>query len=103
MRFKKYSLVALSLMILLVFVASASAADGNYSAFDETVLEVTPKQVSVLVSVENITYGENATVVVQADVDGDYIVTIRDVNYTVSVNEGNGVKEIPDLAAGEDI
>uniref|UniRef100_UPI0025E1445F right-handed parallel beta-helix repeat-containing protein n=1 Tax=uncultured Methanobrevibacter sp. TaxID=253161 RepID=UPI0025E1445F len=85
------------------YTVNATAIDGNYSAFEEAVFEVTSKQISVVVSVEDITYGDNATVVVQADVDGEYIVSIRGENYTVSVNDGEGVKYIPDLTVGKDI
>ena len=85
------------------YTVNATAIDGNYSAFEEAVFEVTSKQISVVVSVEDITYGDNATVVVQSDVDGEYIVSIRGENYTVSVNDGEGVKYIPDLTVGKDI
>ena len=85
------------------YAVNATVVDGNYSGFDETEFEVTPKQITVVISVGNITYGENATVTVQSDVDGEYIVNIRDVNYTVSVTGGIGVKDIPDLVIGEDI
>ncbi len=85
------------------YTVNATAIDGNYSAFEEAIFEVTSKQISVVVSVEDITYGDNATVVVQSDVDGEYIVSIRGENYTVSVNDGEGVKYIPDLNVGKDI
>ena len=85
------------------YAVNATVIDGNYSGFDEAVFEVAVKQVSVVVSVGNITYEDNATVIVQADVDGDYIVNIRGINYTVSVNEGTGVKEIPNLSVGDSI
>ena len=85
------------------YTVNATAIDGNYSAFEEAVFKVTSKQISVVVSVEDITYGDNATVVVQSDVDGEYIVSISGENYTVSVNDGEGVKYIPDLNVGKDI
>ena len=85
---------------ILVFV---SIVDGNYSAFNATTFNIAPKEIPVIVSVGNITYGEDAVVVVQSDVDGDYIVNILDETYTVSVNGGNGVKFIPGLGADEDI
>ncbi len=84
-------------------LVSVTITDGNYTGYNTTSFNVTPKEIQVTISVENITYGENATVVVKADVDGDYIVNIRGINYTVSVNGGEGVKDIPDLSAGEDI
>ena len=75
----------------------------NYSAFNTTTFNVIPKQISVRISIRNITYGENATVIVEADVDGNYTVTIRGVNYTVSVIEGKGNKTIPNLSVGTQI
>ncbi|MBQ7927788.1 MAG: Ig-like domain repeat protein [Methanobrevibacter sp.] len=84
-------------------LVSVSIVDGNYSAYNTTTFSVLPKEVSAIVSVGNITYGEDVVVVVEADVDGDYIVNIRDVNYTVSVNGGNGVIFVPNLGAGNQI
>ena len=85
------------------YVVQIGIVDGNYSAFNETAFNVVPKAVFLVVSVEDITYGEKARVIIEADADGDYIVTIRDVNYTVSVNGGNGVVFIPDLGVGSQI
>ena len=84
-------------------LASVSIADGNYSAYNTTTFNIVPKEIPVIISVGNITYGEDAVVIVQSDVDGDYIVTIRDVNYTVSVNGGDGVRFISGLGAGDEI
>ena len=95
--------ISVSDLIVGSYTVNATAIDGNYSAFEEAVFEVTSKQISVVVSVEDITYGDNATVVVQSDVDGEYIVSIRGENYTVSVNDGEGVKYIPDLNVGKNI
>ena len=83
--------------------ASVSIANGNYSAYNNTTFNVAPKQVTVIISVGNTTYGEDTVVIVQAEVDGNYIVSIRGINYTVSVNGGDGVKFIHSLAAGENI
>ena len=85
------------------YVVQIGIVDGNYSAFNETAFNVVPKAVFLVVSVEDITYGEKARVIIEADADGDYIVTIRDVNYTVSVNGGNGVVFISDLGVGSQI
>ena len=84
-------------------LASVSIADGNYSAYNTTTFNVVPKQIPVIISVGDTQYGEDALVTVQADVDGDYTVNIRDVNYTVSVDGGKGVKLIHNLDVGEDI
>ena len=84
-------------------LVSVSIADGNYSASNTTTFNITPKEIPVIISVGNITYGEDTVVIVQSDVAGDYIVTIRDANYTVFVNGGTGVKFIPDLGVGNQI
>jgi len=83
--------------------ATVTIENGNYSAFNTTTFNVVPKLISVRISIGNITYGENATVVVEADVDGNYTVTIRGVNYIVSVSEGKGNKTIPNLSVGTQI
>ncbi|WP_292888460.1 right-handed parallel beta-helix repeat-containing protein [Methanobrevibacter sp. UBA212] len=84
-------------------LASVTILDGNYTAFNATSFNVTPKQVMLVISVPYITYGENATVTVQSDVDGAYIVNVRGVDYDVSVTGGMGVKNITDLSVGDDI
>ena len=96
-----------SVLVPDLFVGSyevnATVVDGNYSGFDEASFEVIPKEITVVISVGNITYGENATVGVESDVDGDYIVNIRGADNIVSVFGGKGFKEIPGLVVGEDI
>ena len=84
-------------------LASVYYKDAEYGASNYTIFNIHPKQVSVRISIENITYGENATVVVEADVDGNYTVSIRNVNYTVSVSDGKGNITIPNLSAGSQI
>ena len=84
-------------------LVSVSIADGNYSAYNTTIFNIAPKGISVVISVGNITYGEDTAVIVQSDVAGDYIVTIRDENYTVFVNGGTGVTFIPNLGVGNQI
>ena len=85
------------------YVVNVTAIDGNYSAFNETVFDVTPKSVSVIVSVEDITYGEDAIVWVYCEIDGEYIVKINNQNYTVNVFDGKGNTSISDLAINKDI
>ena len=84
-----------------IYKVNASAADDNYSAFNETVFEVIPKSVSVEVSVENIVEGENAVVTVKADVDGKYLVNVGNETYEVTVTDGTGNISVPDLTAGK--
>uniref|UniRef100_UPI00388F37B3 Ig-like domain repeat protein n=1 Tax=Methanobrevibacter sp. TaxID=66852 RepID=UPI00388F37B3 len=84
-----------------IYKVNASAVDDNYSAFNETAIEVTPKSVSVEVSVENIVEGENAVVTVKADVDGEYLVNVGNETYEVTVTDGTGNVSVPDLTAGK--
>nr|WP_294999809.1 Ig-like domain repeat protein [uncultured Methanobrevibacter sp.] len=84
-------------------LASVYYKDAEYGASNYTIFNIHPKQAPVRISIENITYGENATVIIEADVDGNYTVTIRGINYTVSVSEGKGNKTIPNLSAGSQI
>ena len=84
-------------------LASVTLVDSNYSVYNTTTFNIAPKQISVNIIIKNIAYSEDTTVIIQSDIAGDYIVNIRDINYTVSVNGGDGVKFISNLSAGEDI
>ena len=84
-------------------MASVSIDENNYAASDNTTFNVASKEVTAIVSVGNIIYGDEAIVIVQSNVSGDYIVTIRDVNYTVHVNGGNGVIFVQNLTVGNQI
>ncbi|MBQ6345346.1 MAG: right-handed parallel beta-helix repeat-containing protein, partial [Methanobrevibacter sp.] len=84
-------------------VANVTIVDGNYSAFNETVFDVAPKPVSVLISVDDILYGEDAIVMVYGEIDGEYIVEIYDQNYTVNVADGKGSTSVYNLAVSKGI
>ena len=84
-------------------VANVTIVDGNYSAFNETVFDVAPKPVSVLISVDDILYGEDAIVMVYGEIDGEYIVEIYDQNYTVNVADGKGSTAVYNLAVSKGI
>ncbi|MDO5860279.1 Ig-like domain repeat protein, partial [Methanobrevibacter sp.] len=56
--------------------------------------------VDVIVSVDNITYGENATVTVESNVDGDYLVYVGTEPIVVTVIKGTGNVTVPNLSAG---
>ena len=86
-----------------IYSVNVTVVDGNYSGFNQTVFEVTPKAVSVAVSVEDIVFGENAIVLVNGEVDGEYIVEIYNQNYTVNVVDGKGNTTIDGLGAANDI
>lgn len=58
------------------------------------------KGVGVNITVSNITYGENATVIVWADVDGDYLVYVGNQSLLVTVIGGAGCEPVSNLAAG---
>jgi len=83
--------------------ALLSIDENNYVTSDNTTFNVASKEVTAIVTVGNIVYGDDAVVIVQSNVSGDYIVTIRDVNYTVSVNGGNGVLFVSNLTVGNQI
>ena len=85
------------------YAANVTIVDGKYSAFNETVFNVTPKSVSVIVSVEDIFYDEDAVVFVYGEIDGEYIVTVYDQNYTVNVVDGTGNITLYDLGLDKDI
>ena len=56
--------------------------------------------VDVNIAVDNITYGENATVTVESDVDGDYLVYVGTEPIVVTVINGTGNVSVPNLSAG---
>ncbi|WP_298523334.1 right-handed parallel beta-helix repeat-containing protein, partial [uncultured Methanobrevibacter sp.] len=85
------------------YVANVTIVDGNYSAFNETAFDVAPKSASVVISVEDILYGEDAIVQVTGEIDGEYIVEIDNQNYTVNVVDGKGSTEVYNLAVCNDI
>ena len=82
---------------ILVFV---SIVDGNYSAFNATTFNIAPKEIPVIVSVGNITYGEDAVVIVEAEVDGEYLVYVGDEEFVVTVSDGVGDVAVSNLTVG---
>ena len=56
--------------------------------------------VDVIITVGNITYGENATVTVESNVDGDYLVYVGTEPIVVTVIKGIGTVSVPNLSAG---
>ena len=82
------------------YVVEIAIVDGNYSAFNQTVFNVVPRPISLVVSVENITYGEKAIVIVESDVDGEYLVYVDDVPYVVIVADGIGDVAVDGLTVG---
>ena len=91
--------VSVSDLIVGSYNVNASAIDGNYTAFNETAFEVTPKSVSIEISVENITYGEDAIITVKADADGEYLAYVGNKTYTITVKNGKGNVSVSDLTA----
>ena len=84
-------------------VANVTVIDGNYSGFNETVFGVAPKSTSVTVSIGDIVFGENAIAVINAEIDGEYIIEIDNQNYTANVVGGKGNATLDGLAVGENI
>ncbi len=71
------------------------SGDSNYcSANDSVAVKVNPIPNNAAVSVDDITYGEDALIEVFADVDGEYSVDVNGTLVTVSVNNGVGNKSI---------
>ena len=85
------------------YIVNVTVVDGNYSGFNETSFDVDPKPVSVVVSVDDIVYGEDAVVLVYGEIDGEYIVEINNQNYTVNVVDGKGNTTINNLGLNYDI
>ncbi|WP_407379562.1 Ig-like domain repeat protein [Methanobrevibacter sp.] len=56
--------------------------------------------VNVNITVSNITYGENATVTVESNVDGDYLVNVGTEPMVINVKNGVGNASVPNLSAG---
>ena len=57
----------------------------------------------VNITVSDINYGENATVIVEGNVDGEYLVYVDGNPYTVNVVEGVGNVSVGDLALGSHV
>ena len=85
------------------YIVNVTVVDGNYSGFNENSFDVDPKPVSVVVSVDDIVYGEDAVVLVYGEIDGEYIVEINNQNYTVNVVDGKGNTTINNLGLNYDI
>ena len=79
------------------------AGDDKYeSASNTTGFEVSKVPSSVNVSVENITFGENAVINVETpdDLLGNVTVSVDGKDYTVPVSGGKGILVVPGLSVG---
>ena len=77
-----------------VVIANYSGDDDFLPAFDSAFITVNPASNRVNVSATNVTYGENTTIEVSADVDGIYQLDVNGIIYNVTVNNGFGSKII---------
>ncbi len=77
-----------------VVIANYSGDDDFLPAFDSAFITVNPAPNRVNVSATNVTYGENTTIEVSADVDGIYQLDVNGIIYNVTVNNGFGSKII---------
>ena len=75
-------------------VQAKYSGDHNYAESTKTIgFEVVPAQNNIKVEVTPATYGDNVTVKVTADVEGDYVVDINGTDYTVTANgDGKSIK-----------
>ncbi|MBQ9025048.1 MAG: hypothetical protein IJ104_01525, partial [Methanobrevibacter sp.] len=73
----------------------------NDSIVNSSVIVVSPKEIDVVVSVEDVDYTDDAVVVVVADVDGEYLVYVGGEPYTVNVVDGIGNVSVSDLTVGD--
>ncbi|MEE1129318.1 MAG: right-handed parallel beta-helix repeat-containing protein, partial [Methanobrevibacter sp.] len=71
------------------------SGDSNYaSAMDSLTIVVNKAVNDVLVYVSDVVYGENATIIVRADVDGRYTIGVGGRKVIVDVVDGIGVADI---------
>ena len=73
-----------------LIVANYSGDRNFASAVDSLLFTVGPGLNSVVVSADNVTYGNESLIVVSADVDGSYQVDINGTIYNVTVEDGVG-------------
>ena len=72
----------------------------NESVINSSVIFVNIKASNLNVSVSNITFGENAIVIVEADVDGEYRVYVGNNQFVVNVINGTGNVPVSNLNVG---
>ena len=71
------------------------SGDGEFmSACESAYLNVKPALNNVIVNVADVTYGENTTIEVSADVDGIYQLDVNGTIYNITINNGFGSKII---------
>ena len=92
--------VAVSNLTVGSYVVDVSVVDSNYSGSDFTSFDVEIRPIDVLVSVDDITYGEDAVVIVEAEVDGEYLVYVGDEEFVVTVSDGVGDVAVSNLTVG---
>ena len=76
-------------------VSANCSGNRNYNPANYTVwVTVNPALNNAIVTVDNVTYGNDTLIVVTADADGNYQVDINGTVYNVAVREGVGEKTI---------
>ena len=78
---------------------NCSGTSNHNSASAELLVTVSPGLNDVIVSGDNITYGEDAVIAVSADVDGVYELDVNGIVYNITVENGLGKISLP-LGAG---
>ena len=77
-----------------VIAADYSGDNDFIPASDIAFFTVNKASNNAIVKVGDVTYGENATIKVSADVDGVYAVDVNGTTYNITVNNGIGNKSI---------
>ena len=78
-----------------MYYANVSFIHNNYVTITRnTTFTVSKADNNVVVSVANVTYGEESVITVSADADGDYNVHVNETIYIITVNDGVGNKSI---------
>ncbi len=86
-----------------VVFADYSGDVNHVSASDSITLTVEKAVNNVLVYASDVVYGENTTIIVNADVDGEYAVVVGDMRLIVDVVNGRGTVEAALNAGSYDV
>ena len=77
-----------------VIIGNYSGANGFIPVTDSTLLTVKQAQNNVVVSVSNVTYGEDTLIEISANADGIYQLDLNGTIYNITVSNGVGNKSI---------
>ena len=67
------------------------SGDGNYASAGDSITLIVDKAINkVVVSVESVTYPDNVTIYVRADIDGTYLISVAGTTLEIDVVNGMG-------------